>query len=98
MPKFVRSIRLQQPSLGINNNQNNYLFINNSQSPLLKMNYTTNNNQSQNTTSSNLNALTTTVQQFETIRKWLLKNQSSSKLDSVGYQDRPIHAKWHFLH
>jgi hypothetical protein len=46
MPKLVRSIR-QQPSLEINNNQNNYLFVNNSQSPLLKMNYTTNNNQSQ---------------------------------------------------
>ena len=47
MPKLVRSIRQQQPSLGINNNQNNYLFENKSQFPLLTMNYTTNNNQLQ---------------------------------------------------
>lgn len=49
MPKLVRSIRQNEypHSLGINNNQNNYLFVNNSQFPLLKMNYTTNNNQSQ---------------------------------------------------
>jgi hypothetical protein len=47
MPKLVTSIRLQQPSLGINNNQNNYLFVKKSQSPMLKMNYTTNHNQPQ---------------------------------------------------
>ena len=52
MPKLVRSIRIQ-PSLGIINNQNNYLFNKQIQSPILKMNYTTNYNQIQPITISN---------------------------------------------